>query len=342
MACLERIMECHKKNIVRPKVSVIIPVYKAETYIYRCLDSIKAQTLQDWELILVDDGSPDNSGVICDEYAREDKRIKVFHKKNGGVASARELAMRRATGEYSIHVDPDDWTESDFLELLYKIAKQEDADIVICDFMFDYSPTFQVKSVQRVDSKDIMLQKLLSQELHGSLCNKLIRTDLFARYDLHFPTEMICWEDLYICCNLAFHRLKIEYLPRTLYHYDLYSNSGSMTRKATKRTLDGMKSFCAYFDSILRDEQRIWLYETKGLVLLTAYRSGLMDEIELRHLYPEINDWYVKKYGGDYEKVYYCALAKILSGKSMKFARRFQVINSFKQRIKNQIVSLLK
>lgn len=99
-----------------PKISVIVPVYKAEAYLHRCVDSIIAQTFTDWELLLVDDGSPDRSGDICDEYASKDARIRVFHKENGGVSSARQKGLDEAIGEYTIHADPDDWVEPTMLE----------------------------------------------------------------------------------------------------------------------------------------------------------------------------------------------------------------------------------
>ena len=91
------------------QISIIIPVYKAEKYINRCVDSILAQTFTDWELLLINDGSPDNSSSICDLYAARDSRIKVFHKENGGVSSARNLGLEKATGEWITFVDSDDW-----------------------------------------------------------------------------------------------------------------------------------------------------------------------------------------------------------------------------------------
>lgn len=102
-----------------PKISIIVPVYKAETYLHRCVDSILAQTFTDWELILVDDGSPDQSGKICDEYAKKDQRVKVIHKENGGVSSARQRGLDESVGEYTIHADPDDWVEPEMLDELY-------------------------------------------------------------------------------------------------------------------------------------------------------------------------------------------------------------------------------
>ena len=118
-----------------PKVSIIVPVYKAEKYLHRCVDSILAQTFTDFELLLIDDGSPDNSGTICDRYAAADPRVHVFHKPNGGVSSARQCGLDNAQGEYTIHADPDDWVEPDMLQELYTEAQRTNADMVICDFL---------------------------------------------------------------------------------------------------------------------------------------------------------------------------------------------------------------
>ena len=117
-----------------PSISVIIPVYKAEKYLYRCVDSFLRQTFSDFEVLLIDDGSPDNSGKICDAYSVQDKRIKAFHKTNEGVSSARQYGLDHAEGEYVIHADPDDWVEPTMLEELYQNAVQNNADMVICDF----------------------------------------------------------------------------------------------------------------------------------------------------------------------------------------------------------------
>lgn len=122
---------------ITPKISIISPVYNAERYIVKCLDSILVQTFQDWELILVDDGSSDKSGVICDEYAARDSRVIVIHKENGGVGAARQTGLDAVTGEYVIHADPDDWVEPTMLQELYAKAVAEAADVVICDYYVD-------------------------------------------------------------------------------------------------------------------------------------------------------------------------------------------------------------
>ena len=114
---------------MQPKISVIVPVYKAEKYLHRCVDSILSQTFTDFELILVNDGSPDNCGAICDEYAQKDNRVRVFHKENGGVSSARNLGLDNAKGEWITFVDSDDWLKPGCLE---QLTNKLDADMIKC------------------------------------------------------------------------------------------------------------------------------------------------------------------------------------------------------------------
>ncbi len=111
------------------KISVIVPVYKAEKYLHRCVDSILAQSYTDFELLLIDDGTPDNSGTICDEYAAKDSRVRVFHKPNGGVSSARNLGLDNARGEWYTFVDADDWVEQEYLENFVTV---DAADMIVC------------------------------------------------------------------------------------------------------------------------------------------------------------------------------------------------------------------
>ena len=106
----------------KPKISVVIPIYNVEKYLQRCVDSVLNQTLRDLEIILVDDGSPDKCPLICDQYAKKDSRVFVIHKKNGGLASARNAGMKAATGTYLFFLDSDDWIDLDGLELLYNTA----------------------------------------------------------------------------------------------------------------------------------------------------------------------------------------------------------------------------
>lgn len=119
----------------QPFVSVIVPAYNIEDYIGNVIDSIIGQTYLNWELILINDGSKDCTGDICEEYAKKDNRIRVIHKENGGLVGARKSGLKEAEGEYIFYVDGDDWITSDALELLCECAKRENADIVIADYI---------------------------------------------------------------------------------------------------------------------------------------------------------------------------------------------------------------
>ena len=182
------------------EVSVICPVYNAERFLRRSVDSVLAQTLPKFELILIDDGSTDGSGRICDEYASRDSRVKVLHKPNGGVSSARQAGMDLASGEYFIHIDSDDWADREWLERMYKVAKAEDADVVCCDF---YQVFKDRKELSRQCHPEYS-QKMIAEAVAGgrmahSLCIKLIRRSVFDAYGLCFPVEMTVAEDAFVC-----------------------------------------------------------------------------------------------------------------------------------------------
>lgn len=114
-----------------PEASIIIPVYNAENYLKQCLDSVKNQTFSDYEVILIDDGSTDRSGLICDQYATEDPRFRVWHQHNGGVSIARKRGLEKACGRYIFWVDADDWCETDLLEIVIKKFQKGHHDVVV-------------------------------------------------------------------------------------------------------------------------------------------------------------------------------------------------------------------
>lgn len=211
-----------------PTVSVIVPVYKAEQYLHRCVDSLLAQTFRDFEVLLVDDGSPDRSGELCDEYAQKDSRVRVFHKENGGVSSARQCGIDNARGEYTIHADPDDWVEPTMLEELYRMAKETDADMVICDYYVEFTgkTTYRKQNPSSLDHT-IVLRDLF-QQLHGSCWNKLVRRACYNQHDVKFPVGINYCEDLIFNVRLIKHGIKITYLSQAFYHYDQIINVNSI------------------------------------------------------------------------------------------------------------------
>jgi glycosyltransferase involved in cell wall biosynthesis len=160
------------------KISVIIPAYNAQKSISRLIESLLSQTLKEFEILLIDDGSTDGTAGICDEYASKHTQlptIKVFHKKNEGVAMARQLGIDNACGEYSIHADTDDWVEPTMLEEMYNKAVEENADVVICDF-YANDGNMENYIKQQPDALDhISILHGLFQQLHGSCWNKLVK-----------------------------------------------------------------------------------------------------------------------------------------------------------------------
>lgn len=223
---------------MEPKVSVIVPVYKAESYLCRCVDSLLAQTFLDFEILLIDDGSPDKSGEICDEYASRDKRIRVFHKPNGGVSSARQKGLDEARGEYVIHADPDDWVEPNMLQELYAKAKTENADMVICDFFENKGKNqiYRVQKPSRLDHETVLRE--LFQQLHGSCWNKLVRRVCYNIYNINFVDNINFQEDFCINVMLLMHSIKVSYLNMAFYHYSIGINENSLNMRIDRRKME--------------------------------------------------------------------------------------------------------
>lgn len=214
-----------------PSISVIVAVYKAENYIRRCLDSIRNQTFRDFEVLLIDDGSPDRSGEICEEYAAADPRFRVFHKENGGVATARQCGVDNALGEYIIHVDPDDWIELNMLERMYSKAMETDADIIICNALIE-SQTGQQPHTFCKDSitkfrLDLNKDFNYGYEFGTGLTNKLIRSDCYR--EVSFPASLRACEDSYVFVKMLSKGVSICTISDYLYHYDQFSNDNSLT-----------------------------------------------------------------------------------------------------------------
>lgn len=203
-----------------PKISIIVPVYNAEAYIRKCIDSLLSQTFPDFEILLIDDGSPDSSCRICDDYAAIDKRVKVFHKENGGVSSARQMGLEHAAGEYIIHADPDDWVDADMLECLYQEARIMNADIMVCDYnIVELSGKIKRVNVNLPTDNIICLKKILSGEIHSSLCNKLVKRSLYFDNGISFIHGLNMREDLSVMYKLMYYANKIAYIPKACYYY---------------------------------------------------------------------------------------------------------------------------
>ncbi len=202
-----------------PKISVIVPVYKVEPYLRKCLDSIVNQTYRNLEIILVDDGSPDNCGAICDEYAAGDGRIRVIHQENGGVSSARNAGLSAATGEWVGWVDSDDWIEPDMYEYLLKNALEQNADIAVCSHYEVHRETEVFcgwTGVQLLDTEAALKLLLENNQMKNLLWDRLWRREILD--GLVFPVGHT-YEDIAVMHRLFLKARRVLCLPEAKYHY---------------------------------------------------------------------------------------------------------------------------
>jgi glycosyltransferase involved in cell wall biosynthesis len=235
---------------MEPKISIIVPIYKVEPYLKRCIISILDQSFSDFELILVDDGSPDQCGAICDQYAEQDKRVKVIHKRNGGLSSARNAGISIAKGDYIGLVDGDDYLHEKMFEVLYKQAMLHSADMVVCDFL-KVNDNENVETVHQTSQPIIKkytnieaLQQLFVKEEGAYFTNsgnntkwivawnKLYKRELFD--NLPYEEGRIC-EDEFIIHKLLFRCKKILSVSSKLYFYVQRSNSIISSAYSLKR-----------------------------------------------------------------------------------------------------------
>ena len=206
------------------KLSIIVPVYKVEEYLGECVDSLLSQTIDDYEIILVDDGSPDNSGKIADEYAAVNPdMIRVLHIDNGGQGRARNFALDIAKGDFVGFVDSDDWVTHDMYEKMYTRAAETGADVVVCDFMERFA-----------DGRESMLPASLQDNWLGSAgssCNKIFRRSLVGA--LRFPVGL-WYEDFYFSAVMLLRSKHTEFIAEPLYIYRRGQESTMHNNNAAK------------------------------------------------------------------------------------------------------------
>jgi glycosyltransferase involved in cell wall biosynthesis len=206
-------------------ITVVIPVYNVERYLARCLDSVLQQTYRNLEVLLVDDGSKDSSGRICDEYALQDSRVKVFHIENGGVSNARNLALANTSGEWVLFVDSDDWLELTAIERMVAFSTENQADCGIFSLLFEYGNSASKMEVQEFVGTpfDLLSGKVPVSEINKlicSPCNKLYKTKIIAENHLQFQAGIKFGEDFIF--NAGFLRFAKKAASQNVayYHYD--------------------------------------------------------------------------------------------------------------------------
>ena len=227
-------------------ITVVVPVYNVENYINKCIDSILDQTYKNLEIILVDDGSEDNSGIICDEYKKKNSNITVIHKVNGGLSDARNAGINIAHGKYIAFIDSDDFIDNRMIEVLYNALKKNNADISICGIQIVKNLKREIKKSEKKGYIETVNQYQAYKNLYNNKAmetvvawNKLYKIDLFK--NIRYPIGKIN-EDAFVIHHLISKTNKIVYVSDKLYYYIKRKNS-IMGKKFNQKRLDVLEAY---------------------------------------------------------------------------------------------------
>ena len=286
------------ENDKRQLISVIVPVYNVEKYLDRCLDSIRKQTYDNLEIILVDDGSADGSGQMCDVAAKEDKRIRVIHTPNGGLSHARNEGLEVARGDFIAFVDSDDYIHKEMFGRMLDTMISESSDMVICgieNFSDDSLPGENTKnelpdSYISVDKPDIF-KCLLERDLVTVVqWNKLYKRRIFD--DIRYPVGRL-HEDVYVIHKELAQCSRITYLDAKMYFY--YQRNDSImhteSRKSVEDSIDGLTGRIRYFEDRNMDSER-----TEAVRSLLIYLGWKVEQIAVSEGYSELSRWLTDRY----------------------------------------------
>lgn len=211
-----------------PKISIIVPIYNAEKTLHRCINSIICQSYQNWELLLIDDGSTDNSSVICDEYVRKDERIRVFHKENGGVSSARNVGLDNVKGEWITFVDSDDWIENEMFDIFNLLV---DTDFICCYYIAEgwkewVSSPYKNKIYRQANMSDFLTECLLKSVF---ICGKFYKKEIIKKNKMYFDTNISYSEDTLFIYQYICYIKSVRTFSEAFYHYD--KNESSLSNR---------------------------------------------------------------------------------------------------------------
>ncbi len=278
-------------------ISIIIPVYKVEKYLEKCIQSVINQTYENLQIILVDDGSPDNCGKICDEYAKKDHRIEVIHKSNGGLSDARNKGLEMAKGEYIGFVDSDDYIEADMYEVLYNLLKQYNADVSICNFYTVSQGKISIKNadngINEYNRIEILKEILLDKNIQSYAWNKLYKKELFD--EIKYPIGKK-YEDIGTTFYLLEKCNKVVVTGKSEYYY--INRQDSIVNNVTESTITD------YIELIMQRYD----YIEENIKELSSYNKDYLKRIlkiaekDIKSL-NEVGDYTKKKYEELYNKV---------------------------------------
>lgn len=271
-----------------PKISVLIPAYNVERYLPKCLDSVLSQTFENFEVILIDDGSTDGTGKICDDYAAKDSRIKVYHQDNKGISATRNLCLQYATGEYIQFVDSDDWIEPTMLKTMFDAASDNEAEIVGCNFV----QVFQRKCEKIrtfYETKDEFLRAVLSNQW-GVLWKLLIKRTVLKRGDILFPENINGGEDYYFVVCALVESGKVLCVDEYFYNYNRINEKSTISTPTKDKILEQI-SATKLVEGVLECKGLGKIYSSEMLLrkFYSKYRLAKYDPKLWAVMFPESN-----------------------------------------------------
>ena len=273
-------------------ISVIVPVYNVEKYLRKCIDSIINQTYRNLEIILVDDGSPDNCGAICDEYAAEDSRVKVIHKKNEGVSVARNEGLEKSNGELIIFIDPDDFIENEMLADMHDNIIKYNVDVVCCGYFIEKLDEMIRKYPNRgIFSSNELIEKLFSMEVFSVIWNKMFKKSVLLdnknKY-IQFPIGIYMGEDV-LWLTRVLKRCKEGYcIDKCYYHWIRREESatGSLDTKIDSKVLSELYAYKCIYEENRNNFKLCSFIVNKRLITVKSYiniaRKNHQKELELK------------------------------------------------------------
>ena len=279
-----------------PKVSVIVPVYNAEKYLNRCVDSIINQSFHDWELLLVDDGSTDNSAAICDEFAMNYDSINVIHKTNGGSVKARKIGLDNTNGDYVIFIDSDDYIAPNMLEILFHGTENGEHDLVCCNYAEVHKTHINKIYNKSYSSNTDYIINIIEGNIGAYLWNKLIKRNLFMK-NVKLNEGYDMWEDMQISIQLFFYAKSIKILKtESLYFYNC-TNNASITSTKGRKKIDSMVSNLIFIENFLENNSiaPTSILENRKIYCKLLMIKNVIGATYWRKTFPEINFLILKK-----------------------------------------------
>jgi len=282
--------------MVNPQITVIVPIYNAESYLRDCLNSILNQTFFDFEAILVNDGSTDNSLSIIKEYSQKDERFRYVDKQNEGVSATRQRGLEEARGEFVIHCDSDDIVSPSWLKELHNAITKSSADMAICDFerIYKNQKMVFIQRPAQLVSAQIAID-IINGKIWGVCWNKLIRLSCIRNNGISFNPNMRLNEDSLFNCLLLLKNIKVVYVSEILYYYQSFVNKNSILNKPTIKDIESQIQFIDIIQEELQktnieDELLIPKVKVKRLIFNVLKRNTKL----LRDSYKEINGQFIK------------------------------------------------